>query len=172
MKSIVQDIEKALRAEAHLSALALALTLPDICSQVEFNLAESNGKKYQEWFDKHAKSLYFNAGASNPDLPEFDGLACWKLRCGVLHSGNVGIDAAKDVDIQIFELRTSGAPLGANAVSSTLCEAGSTGNGTETVKKMQIHVEWLCFAIVQAAMVFFEEWESKRDFERHSISMV
>ena len=38
----INDIRKALLNKTYISAVALALTLPDICSQVENNTAESS----------------------------------------------------------------------------------------------------------------------------------
>jgi len=74
MENIFKDIKKAQGAGACYSALALALTIPDVCSQAE-------GIPYWDWFDKWAK---------NNDY--FNGSHCYALRCAFLHSLNANIE--------------------------------------------------------------------------------
>ncbi len=44
MLQVVNDIKLSLNNKTYLSALALALTLPDICSQVENHVSDGNCK--------------------------------------------------------------------------------------------------------------------------------
>ncbi len=48
----VDDIYRALDAKAYLSAFALALTLPDILSMVEYPEIDAMGKRYSKWMDE------------------------------------------------------------------------------------------------------------------------
>jgi hypothetical protein len=66
--SVVKEIEKALDGEAYLAALALALTIPDMCC------GHASGRTdYIRWFDQYAKNDYIN------------GTECYALRCSFLH---------------------------------------------------------------------------------------
>ena len=52
IRDFVEDIKRARDNKAYLSALALALALPDICGQREYYKAKNkdNRDKYAEWF--------------------------------------------------------------------------------------------------------------------------
>lgn len=49
----IQEIRKALDKDCYLAALALSLTLPDICSQVENAVMDGNRTLYINWFNSH-----------------------------------------------------------------------------------------------------------------------
>ena len=46
---IVHEIRMALSHELYLSALALALTLPDTCGKAEYPNEDYNGVRYKNW---------------------------------------------------------------------------------------------------------------------------
>ena len=77
MKEIIDDINKALDSEAWYSALALAISLPDICAFIETG---ENGSKrrFIRWFE-----------ANLPNYLRFlSGSDCYALRCAYLHQGH------------------------------------------------------------------------------------
>ena len=85
----INDIRKALEVKAYLSALSLALTLPDICGKLECPDEQKVGVRYSKWFDNYV-SNWFNP--PNEDrFPQFTGELCYKLRCAFLHAGNTEI---------------------------------------------------------------------------------
>ena len=53
----VQEIEKALKKKMYQSALALALTLPDICGGIMCPNADT-GFRYKAWFNKYVTPMY------------------------------------------------------------------------------------------------------------------
>ena len=55
----IQEIRKALDKDCYLAALALSLTLPDICSQVENAVMDENRTLYINWFNSHANMMTF-----------------------------------------------------------------------------------------------------------------
>ena len=83
------------------SALALALTLPDICGGIAFpeivkhyrdgrvmldrqkNPTRDVGTQYIRWFDEYAGD-YFKLSQSG-EKPYICGERCWQLRCEYLH---------------------------------------------------------------------------------------
>ena len=50
---IVHEIRMALSHELHLSALALALTLPDTCGKAEYPNEKHNGIRYKNWCSQY-----------------------------------------------------------------------------------------------------------------------
>lgn len=48
---IINDINKALDAEAYMAALALVLTLPDICGKVAYGETLRNKERYIKWYE-------------------------------------------------------------------------------------------------------------------------
>jgi hypothetical protein len=70
----LMDMLRAVEAGAQHSALALALTLPDICSSIECPIRKV-GVRYRCWCDTWGKAL------------SISGADCYALRCAYLHNG-------------------------------------------------------------------------------------
>lgn len=73
-----------------LSALSLALTIPDICGKRQYPEERSCGIRYARWFDEYVAYQYRNevgADADSCDTHYFDGDDCYQLRCVFLHEG-------------------------------------------------------------------------------------
>lgn len=98
----INSIRKAIECECYLPALALALTLPDICGQIEYpNLVNKKGNRivgeqYIAWFDEWVSHYYADSMGRTSDCQQvnnsyFTGKMCYDLRCSFLHSGNSGI---------------------------------------------------------------------------------
>jgi hypothetical protein len=80
MEMILGEIERAVRSNFFYLAIALALTLPDICSALQTKNGKTNDGLYRKWIKKYLKEI--------PGLSPSD---CWSLRCGVIHEGNLKI---------------------------------------------------------------------------------
>ena len=111
IRDIINDIKIAKDNKAYISALALALTLPNILSNIEYGRS-THRSEYIEWFDKWvfpyykqppSENEYINQGIENS---KFDGVNCYALRCALLHSGNYDLTFNKG-RIHIFSLRVS-----------------------------------------------------------------
>ena len=84
---IVNEIRKALEQDLFMVALTTALTLPDICGNVEFP-NEKNWKRYISWYDNEITSNKRSShGTTGEDMPELDGSVVYSLRCSLLHEG-------------------------------------------------------------------------------------
>lgn len=79
---IITEIEKAKTAGCFLAELALALTIPSVCSFYDETLKSQNeSQRYSQWYDKYV-------------YPKYRGLTgkeCYALRCEILHHGNVDL---------------------------------------------------------------------------------
>jgi len=109
IRNFVEDIKKARDNKAYLSALALALTMPDICGKIEYHKTSGmdDRDKYISWFNKWVYK-YFEIPKSNnfdwnkyDELVKFNGDVCYKLRCAFLHSGNPLNNYKNDKGIRI-----------------------------------------------------------------------
>lgn len=92
---IVSDIRKALNCGASYAALATTLTIPDVCAALEATNGQSTGKLYQRWYDQYIG-------------PRYNGMlsakACYSLRCGVVHQGQVSVAGVPKIAKAIFRL--------------------------------------------------------------------
>lgn len=114
IKDILEDIKLASKNKAYFSALALTLTIPDICGKIEYkNLNDK--EKYIKWFNDwvykyveipKGKDELFN---KFDELAIFNGEVCYALRCAYLHSGNYELKECGKGRIKIsrFELCVS-----------------------------------------------------------------
>lgn len=96
----IHDVEAALKAECWHAALALALTIPDICGRV-YTASEKNRKnryRYSKWFDDFVNLKYGRYRFPDGEKHYFNGELCYFLRCAFLHSGNSDVDYCDEVE--------------------------------------------------------------------------
>lgn len=101
----MSDALRAYEAEAFLSAISLALAIPDICGE-RLCPADYSSNRYAKWFDEyvapnypepimpsHADQLGEDSGfvvrcGTAPGRYYFAGSDCYQLRCVYLHEGS------------------------------------------------------------------------------------
>lgn len=99
------DIKRAFEADAFLSAIALALTIPDMCGKRLYPDERKSSDRYIRWFDEYMAPNYpdvctgeadeviacSDASAQYGTIPGryyFSGNDCYQLRCVYLHEGS------------------------------------------------------------------------------------
>lgn len=82
MEAILSEIEAALKAGFYYLALAIALSLPDVCSALESPDGTTSGRQYRAWYDAWMAGQY----------PRVTAVDMYSLRCGVIHQGRFGHD--------------------------------------------------------------------------------
>lgn len=162
MLNRINSIWKALNDENPHAALALALTLPDICGQIEYP-GQKVGERYIAWFDKFVAPQYVvedkeeNKDPEKESKKQFDGKICYQLRCSYLHSGNT--DVHKCVDD--FKLA---------------CIKGNTAqffNSFSTDgKTIKLDVKGLCYYICSAAKNYYESVTKEGIFDKYSTDII
>jgi hypothetical protein len=83
LEAVLKEIENAISAKLYYLAIAVALSIPDICACLEFDPDQpvwQNRKTYAEWCDR-------NIGGR---LHYLSGNDLYNLRGGVLHKGHFG----------------------------------------------------------------------------------
>ena len=97
------------------SALALALTLPDICGGIAYpetvkkyrdgrvmedrygKPARDVGSQYIQWFDQYA-GPFFKKNETD-ERPYLCGERCWQLRCEYLHQNKGFVNEGTDLEV-------------------------------------------------------------------------
>lgn len=156
----IQEIRQAVKNGTYIAALALALTLPDICSQVENHASAGTGSMYVSWVNKHMDYNSFQFPLGGFENQEFGGEMCYSLRCRVLHNGDLDIkNPPKGVSIDSFVLTKPGDSCYYHGYRYETKE----NNGT-TVLKTIIGIDYLCEQLCNTAEEFYNYWANKNDF--------
>lgn len=160
LREKVTEVKKALDAELYQAALALVLTIPDICGKIEFPQHKYNNKeKYIRWFDTYISQSYIPAiddeGNIDSTRRSMNGEICYKLRCSFLHAGNDDIktsglsfisDEEKEMYKSSYNFRLSVGREYQNSVYCYLNEADKT-----CIYVVNIDLKMLCQKICTAA---------------------
>ena len=109
----IAEIRSALNANLYNCALAVSLTLPDICGKVAFPQEMSSRKRYKDWFSAYVKPLVTVAATKLPEeetvhITWITAEECWALRCAVLHAGNFETERINLSDIRIHAHKRDG----------------------------------------------------------------
>ncbi len=173
----IQEIEFNIADSRWQSALALALTLPDICGGIAFPelvrkyrdgriVRERNGepsrdigKQYKKWIDTFAAD-YLKKNPSDLE-PYISGERCWQLRCEYLHQ-NKGFDNEEgEPEIQFH--------LGINCGSSVCrLEEETPADGTS----IRIDIQEFCLRLCKAAKAYYHQYKDTVDFALYNTPVI
>jgi hypothetical protein len=90
MKHLTEAVRSAVKHENWHAALALALTLPDICSKANRPNAKSS-QRFMQWVDRNFSPSYTSrmpGAGSVGEMVWLSGVDFYALRCAVLHEGS------------------------------------------------------------------------------------
>ena len=88
---LVEDIERAIEHECYFSALALALTLPDICGKAEYPELKV-GERYRKWCQKYICPIRSKEDPYSGDMPYLNEDMIFSLRNFFLHQGTPNVE--------------------------------------------------------------------------------
>ena len=164
--SRIDEIEKCLENGLYLAALALALTLPDICGCAEYP-GEGTGVRYKGWYDQY---IGVNEKPNDPygaDMAYLSDEVVYNLRNHFLHAGNPNIDKDEIKDelckIDHFSLLISDDVLGDTSSVSygpNLCV---------TERGYTVNTKLLCLRLCKAAKQYYEDNKEKFTFFQYDI---
>lgn len=171
---IIDDINKALDAEAYMAALSLVLTLPDICAKAEYGDSLHNKERYIKWYDENI-GRYEKAPIepSEAEMPYLSGEVVYQLRCSMLHQGTPNIDKKniKNEPCQIdhftlviekkkpFDIYTD-----CSSVSSRTSQ-----NSSKPYRSYRVNIRRLCLIITLTAKGYHNKNKDKFDFFNYDI---
>ncbi len=159
---LIDDMNKALDNDCFLSALSLALTLPDICGRAKYPDEKSTKKRYIGWYDEYV-GAYEQCPGEEGKMPYLSGEVLYSLRCSFLHQGNPNIERDKIQEecckIDHFTLLTEKKKqfnILSDSASSSQGFLSGKKNG-EPYRSYEVNVRRLCFIISACAEGFYEE---------------
>lgn len=150
-----KEIRAALDSGLYNCALALSLTLPDVCAIVKYPDAKKHrAQSYKKWFCEYVQPLFTSIAESLPDYVYkeytwFTDEECWALRCAVLHAGNYSLEKVDLTKVRLHAHMRDGISY------SHFFQSGQS-------------VDWdvvqICETICQAAEHYYDSIEDKSRF--------
>ena len=168
----IEEVELNIVDRRWQSALALALTLPDICGGIAFpeivkhyrdgrvmldrqkNPTRDVGTQYIRWFDEYAGD-YFKLSQSD-EKPYICGERCWQLRCEYLHQNKGFLNDENNIRFH----------LGLNCGMS-VCQLESM-NIQENGNDIRIDIEQFCLRMCKAAKSYYDKVHLEKDFSLYN----
>ena len=148
MEKQIKDINLAIKSGAYLSALALALTIPDICGK---NMLVSKGEKkptnkerYIQWCEKYLPELW-KFGVTGEHI--------YRLRCSFLHENTASIE-----NFNICRL-TAGFYITLREFTQSGIDSNGEKHCLRYERTFDIDISQFCNAICDAARAFCKEFE-------------
>ena len=164
--TMIDEIETCLDRELYISALMLALTIPDICGKAEYP-EDGNTSRYIKWFNSYMKQYKRSTSVYGLDMPFLSGKVIYNLRNSMIHSGNPNIEVKKISEdlckIDQFELRFEKDFSGDTSHISY-------GSGMRIVERgYVVNAYLLCYRLCQTAKDYFHNNTEKFDFFNYTI---
>lgn len=156
MYQYLDSIRISLATNNHFGAIAMALTLPDICASVDAENGFTSPEKYSKWFDEYLSETFtqfFNdEGLSNVI---FGPQECYAARCSFLHNG-----------IRIIKHQGSLGYASHPTVSSVNFMSLGYGKYMRNGDALTLDVKFFCENMIKAV----EKWmiDIKGDESKHS----
>ena len=157
----IKEIRSCINDKHYEAALALSLTLPDICGQVEYPGETEVGRRYKDWIDNFVDDSAFDA---NFYARVFEGMTpsrIYKLRCSFLHSGN---DDLQNESVDEFYLITP--ELAAQKQSGYIYGTRKETDGS-LHHTIEVDIVYLCEVLCASAEKYYQT-RSPSDFDNHS----
>lgn len=182
MREVIDGVREAIEKECWLSALALALTIPDICGQIAYpDLANRRGnrlvrKQYEKWFRENLEHYFPDDTGYDENgrarRPYFTADMCYRLRCEIFHSGSDDIDFEYGEKEDGFDYEYD-FRLWAHACNS-FGESYPVPHDNERVTKtirVSIDIKTLCDALCDEAERFLQQI-GHETLQKHRIEIV
>ena len=157
----IEEVELNIVDRRWQSALALALTLPDICGKAKYP-TDGNKKRYIAWYDEYV-GAYEQCPGEEGEMPYLSGEVVYQLRCSFLHQGNPNIDKGKINEecckIDKFVLLTEKKKefnILSDSASSSEQFWGDKKIG-DTYRTYEVNVRRLCFIISACAGAYYKD---------------
>lgn len=170
---LIDDINKALKCDALFSALALALTLPDICGKAQYP-EEGTKKRFIAWYNEHV-GVTEKCPDPQTEMPYLSGEVVYSLRCCYLHQGTPNIERDKiredsckiDHFSLLFEKKNEFNIYGDTATVS--CGVPFSTNGEKRIS-YQVSIRRLCLILTACAKGYYEQNKEKFDFFKFTVT--
>lgn len=164
---IVCEIRSALSLGLPLSALSLALTLPDTCGKAEYP-AETNGVRYKKWCNQYVITDRSDSPYSS-DMPYLNEEIIYNLRNSLLHQSTPNVEQSKihesKCKVDKFELVISECDGATGDLSMV-----AYGKDMRIVRReLKVYVSHLCHILCSAAEQYYKDHKDKFGFIQYSL---
>ncbi len=163
LQQLIEEIQLCSKNKQYFAALSAALILPDICSKIESEKGNTkkNGERYIAWCNKWLKnipSVHFHSQTYGSW-----GRIIYKLRCGVLHSGELDVCEKEYIafNLRNFNFFINDDPS-RNACALQICnkqENREYRDGETIEVKINIEIRYLINAIINGTKAFINSYE-------------
>lgn len=158
----VEDIKRSLENKCYFSALALALTLPDICGMAEYS-DEGVSTRYINWYDKYlGDDMSKGHDAMGVDNPWLSGEVVYNLRNTYLHQGSPSIESSK-VKEEANQLDQFTLVLGDGTVIEEITI--NIAHGETIIRGVIVDITFLCDKLCEYALRYYQENKERFKFE-------
>ena len=168
---ISKEIEIAYKSGLYVSALSLALMLPDICSKAEYPNENFVGVRYKKWFNEYMGDYEKSPIEDGIPTPYLSGEVVYSLRCKVLHSGTPNIETDKihndDCKVDRFIINTNYADSNSSVGSCSMLICDSENNIYH--KSFTLNLHDFCKKITRIAKSYYRSNKEKFDFIEYEL---
>jgi hypothetical protein len=160
MERFTHSIRVALRNQNWYAALALSLTMPDICGRLEDPTIGSQ-RRYIRWWDEYMLASYQVKGSDGEEPRTFlSGSDAYALRCAYLHEGGDDIaEQRAQKAVERFHFITpppQGIVVHMNSVD----------------KKLQLQIDILCAEMCSGVDLWYKKNSNKNDVQQRMLSLI
>lgn len=149
---IIKEINTCLENKCYISALGMALTLPDICGKAKYP-GERTSNRYRKWYKEYIEFREIPSGPHSEKMPYLSSDVVYSLRNCLLHQGTPGVEDEKiheercKVDEFILIIND-----GVTSSSISRNEDGSIAS-----RELEVDVRSLCGKLTRAAERYYHE---------------
>lgn len=154
------EIDVALQNNCWFAALALSLTLPDICGMVAFPEETSVLRRYIQWCDTYL--IDDEPGLEGHKAPRISGEIVCNLRNTFLHTGSPTINSNK---VQYERNQLDKFMLLMGDVPSIRFFSACIEIPNVTYRSITINVNWLCRIIYERAVWYYQNNQERFHFD-------
>ncbi len=159
--STLSEIEKALDTKMYIAALYIAVTIPDVCGQAEYQKG-SEKTKYMKWYEEYVEPSYVLSSPYGDDMPYMNSEVMYYFRNNLLHNGTPNIIKEKIHNLRFsidhFNLVVGNLHRGQFSHISYDKDYGIKD------RSLTINIHSLCTTLVTAAKGYYETHKNKFSF--------
>ena len=156
--TFIEEIKKCLDANLYMSAFHMALSLPDICSQLEYPNIKKTETRYIKWFDENVKDVFgltvkmHKEKFENNDFVHLNGKTCYAIRNKLFHT--TGNDIRQSTNIDEFVLSFDSRQFLTGNTSGSISEYDENNQIINTKKYLYIGIKEWCLNIINSVSDF------------------
>ena len=156
IEHLVNEIERCLKNDLQITALTMALTLPDTCGKV-YHPQASVSNRYTSWYDDHILAPKSELIGDTSKRFLISGNVVYKLRCAMLHESNPTVVGTEE-NITHFSLIWRPASSCSRVPIEHCIELDE--NGAPQQQAISIDIVSLCQDICEAALLYYRKTKS------------